>query len=93
MISLRGQPVLLIITDYVLDETLTLLLYHAGRDAALTFGEAVQRSRNTKLIYTDASAWNSAWQWFKKYTDKTGAFTDCVSLNRLASSFGLDDVI
>ncbi|HEY88293.1 MAG TPA: PIN domain-containing protein [Thermoflexia bacterium] len=79
MISLQNRPVLLITTDYVLDETLTVLLYHSGRDAALTFGETVQRSRNTKLIHINAAAWDSAWQWFKKYTDKVWAFTDCTS--------------
>ncbi len=79
MFSLRNRPALLFTTDYVLDEALTLLLYHAGREAAVRFGEMVQRSRNTKLLRIDTEVWDEAWQWFKKYDDKVWAFTDCTS--------------
>lgn len=88
MFSLRNRPALLFTTDYVLDEALTLLLYHAGREAALRFGEMVQRSRNTKLLRIDAEAWDEAWQWFKKYDDKVWAFTDCTSFATM-KRFGL----
>jgi predicted nucleic acid-binding protein len=70
-------------TDYILDETLTLLLMHAGRRAALQFGEAVQESPNVALVHVDPATWDQAWQMFRRYDDKRrtfrSAFTDCTS--------------
>jgi predicted nucleic acid-binding protein len=66
-------------TDYILDETLTLLLMHAGRRAALQFGEAVQQSRNVDLVHVDPATWEQAWGMFRRYEDKMWAFTDCTS--------------
>jgi predicted nucleic acid-binding protein len=71
--------VMFVTTDYVLDETLTLLLMHAGRAPAIQFGEAVQESRNVDLIHVDPATWDQAWQMFRRYQDKTWAFTDCTS--------------
>jgi predicted nucleic acid-binding protein len=66
-------------TDYILDETLTLLLMHAGRAAAIQFGEAVQESRNIDLVHIDPATWDQAWRMFRDYDDKQWAFTDCTS--------------
>lgn len=77
--SLVNTRVAFVTTDYVLDETITLLLYHAGRQQALAFGDAVQRSRQVKLVRIDASVWEAAWQLFERYDDKTWSFTDCTS--------------
>lgn len=77
--SLLDQRVTLVTTDYVIDETITLLLYHAGRQRALTFGDTVQRSRHVELLRIDADIWEQAWRLFKRYDDKTWAFTDCTS--------------
>jgi len=79
MTSLLNQRVTFVTTDYVLDETITLLLYHAGHEQALTFGDMVQRSRHVKLIWIDANTWERAWRLFKQYDDKVWAFTDCTS--------------
>lgn len=79
MTSLLNQRVTFVTTDYVLDETITLLLYHAGRERALVFGDTVQRSRHIKLVRIDADTWEQAWRLFKQYDDKTWAFTDCTS--------------
>ena len=46
-------------TDYVLDETLTLLLMHAGRPAAIQFGESVQQSRNVERVHVDPGTWDA----------------------------------
>ena len=75
----RSAMASLLDTDYVLDETITLLLYHAGRQRAIDFGDAVQRSRHVKLMRIDADTWEQAWRLFKQYDDKTWAFTDCTS--------------
>jgi len=79
MALLVDQRVTFVTTDYVLDETITLLLYHAGRQRAIAFGDMVQRSRHVKLMRIDADTWEQAWRLFKQYDDKTWAFTDCTS--------------
>ncbi len=79
MTSLVDSRVTFVTTDYVLDETITLLLYHAGRRQAVAFGDAVQRSRQVSLVRIDAAIWEEAWQLFQQYDDKTWAFTDCTS--------------
>lgn len=77
--SLLDQGVTFVTTDYVLDETITLLLHHAGRERVLVFVDAIQRSRNVQLVRVDAGVWELAWQLFKQYDDKVWSFTDCTS--------------
>jgi predicted nucleic acid-binding protein len=79
MASLVDQRVTFTTTDYVVDETITLLLYRTGRQHALAFGDAVQRSKQVRLVRVDADVWEQAWQPFRSYEDKTWAFTDCTS--------------
>ena len=79
MASLVNTRVTFVTTDYVLDETLTLLLCHVGRLEALAFGDAAQHSTQVKLVRIDASIWEAAWQLFERYDDKIWSFTDCTS--------------
>jgi predicted nucleic acid-binding protein len=74
-----GARVTFVTTDYVLDETITLLLYHAGRSRAIAFGDKVLKSRQVKLVRVDSGIWEEAWRLFKQVDDKTWAFTDCTS--------------
>ena len=74
-----GARVPFVTTDYVLDETFTLLLYHAGRRQAIAFGDKVLQSRQVKLVRVDAGICEEAWRLFKQYDDKTWAFADCTS--------------
>ena len=96
MASLVDTRVTFVTTDYVLDETITLLLYHAGRHHALAFGDAVQQSRQVQLVRVDAGIWAEAWRMFQRYDDKTWAFTDCTSFvvmrqMELMKTFAFDD--
>jgi predicted nucleic acid-binding protein len=96
MASLVDTRVTFVTTDYILDETITLLLYHAGRHHALAFGDAVQRSRQVQLVRVDAGIWEEAWQMFRRYDDKAWAFTDCTSFvvmqqMGLMQAFAFDD--
>jgi predicted nucleic acid-binding protein len=94
--SLIDSRVTFVTTDYVLDETITLLLYHAGRHHALAFGDAVQHSRQVQLVRVDAGIWEKAWLMFQRYDDKVWAFTDCTSFvvmqqMELMQAFAFDD--
>ena len=74
-----GARVTFVTTDYVLDETITLLLYYASRRRAIDFGDNVFKSRQVKLVRVSEGIWEDAWQLFKRYDDKSWAFTDCTS--------------
>lgn len=66
-------------TDYVLDETITLIRYVHSHEKATEFAEAVLASRVLKIIYVDKGAFGSAFELFRKNSDKTWSFTDCTS--------------
>lgn len=79
MASLVDHRVTFVATDLVLDETITLLLFHRGGQHEFAFGDAIQRSQQVKLERVDAALWEEAWQLFKSCDDKTWALTDCTS--------------
>lgn len=70
---------LLVTTDYVLDETFTLLSVRASRSLAVEFGEAVRASRFLHVEYLTPDLLEAAWQIFKTFADKEFSFTDCTS--------------
>ncbi|MCP5100030.1 MAG: type II toxin-antitoxin system VapC family toxin [Chloroflexi bacterium] len=76
---LKQEPTDLLTSDYVLDETLTFLLYKAGRRQALQFGRWVLSRSFIKVTHIDHDVWQSAWQMFQNRDDKEWAFTDCTS--------------
>lgn len=69
----------IITTDYVLDETFTLLRMTIGLKNTISFGEALMRSDLFIVVQVDAGVQKLAWEWFKQYHDKTFSFTDCTS--------------
>lgn len=76
-IAERSDPI--ITTDYVIDETLTLLRSRGEQKRAVTLGEDFFE-RSAAVIYkiTDGDL-RAAWQIFREYKDKEWSFTDCTS--------------
>lgn len=66
-------------TDYVLDETLTLLRVRVGHNPAVEFGQVVLASKVVKTVSITRELWQKAWEMFKRYDDKEFSFTDCTS--------------
>jgi predicted nucleic acid-binding protein len=66
-------------SDYVLDETLTLLNVRINHAAAVEFGRIILSSKVISIISVTTSRWDGAWELFKKYNDKDFSFTDCTS--------------
>ncbi|MDZ7289385.1 MAG: PIN domain-containing protein [candidate division KSB1 bacterium] len=86
----------LITSNFILDETITLLRIRVSHESAVEFGEALRASRVITIIHVDEAIENEAWAIFKKYDDKAFSFTDCTSfsiMKRLAieRAFALDD--
>jgi uncharacterized protein len=75
-----GTPFrMLYTTNYVVDETLTLIRTELGHAAAVSFGEAIRSSKLVSVLWIMPEADSKAWQTFKKYKDKDFSYTDCTS--------------
>ncbi len=66
-------------TNYVFDETITLIRAQLGHPAAVSFGEGIKSSRLVNLLWISPETDYEAWNIFKKYRDKDFSFTDCTS--------------
>jgi predicted nucleic acid-binding protein len=70
----------LVTTDYVLDETLTLLKARGHADRARRFGTRIFDGSAARLEYLTDHDVQQAWSVFSSYRDKEWSFTDCTSL-------------
>ncbi len=66
-------------SNYIIDETLTLILMKLNHNTAIEFGEEIRNSKLIEIIYLDKELEEDSWQFFKKYSDKNFSFTDCSS--------------
>jgi predicted nucleic acid-binding protein len=76
--SLRAGSVL-VTTDYVLDETLTLIRLRLGLAAARRWWEQVDSSARVRWESVDVRRAEKARGWFFGWGDKDFSFTDCTS--------------
>jgi predicted nucleic acid-binding protein len=72
-----GQP--LLTTDFVVDETLTLIRLRLGIDAAETWWRQIDESSRLRWERVDSERFNKARDLFFQYRDKAFSFTDCTS--------------
>jgi len=70
----------LVTTDYVVDETLTLLRLRLGLPAANTWWEQIDRSPRLRWEHIDNERFEKARQLFFQCRDKDFSFTDCTSV-------------
>jgi hypothetical protein len=68
-----------ITSDYVLDESYTIIRLRAGHDIAIQFGEALRSSRFIRTEHVTPEIIEEAWKIFKTYRDHAFSFTDCTS--------------
>lgn len=70
----------LVTTDYVIDETLTLLRMRLGLSAAKTWWALVEGSSRVRWEWIGMDRADRARKAFFRYRDKDYSFTDCTSL-------------
>jgi predicted nucleic acid-binding protein len=70
---------LFVTSDYVADETLTLLRIRLGIDAAETWWQQVDNSSRLRWEYVNPDRADKARGLFFRYRDKDFSFTDCTS--------------
>ena len=85
--SLRLQTELLksrrrvLTTDYIVDETATLLLVRHSHAAASDFLHTIERSEGLALEWVGPDRFHAAAAMFRRRSDKEWSFTDCVSFS------------
>lgn len=76
---LTGAAASLLTTDYVVDETLTLLRARGERHRALELGEEFFGGKIAEIYRLSDDDLRAAWHIFRDYDDKDWSFTDCTS--------------
>lgn len=79
-------------TDYVLDETATLLKARGFAHRLGSFFDSIQASRVCRIEWTDADRFHEVQAFFLKHADQAWSFTDCVSF-RTMKGFRLRDAL
>lgn len=81
-----GRHGSLVVSDYILDETSTLLMDTKGGDIATRFLEEALASKSVRVVWIDPELFHQAIKTFKNGADRKWSFTDCTSfelMNRL----------
>lgn len=69
----------LITSNYVLDESYTIIRLRAGHAVAVQFGEILRKSQFIRIEYITPEIIEEAWQLFRAFADHDFSFTDCTS--------------
>ncbi|MGQ0593932.1 MAG: type II toxin-antitoxin system VapC family toxin [Gammaproteobacteria bacterium] len=83
-------------TDYIVDETATLIQARIDHATAVRFIDRILASRLVQLLYLEPRHIDEAWGLFRKRPDKGWSVTDCSSfvtmqLKQLDTAFTLDE--
>jgi predicted nucleic acid-binding protein len=74
-----GKHGICVTTDYVLDETLTLLRSRRSLSSALVFVDKIKKSRSVRVFWVDEGLFEKALNVFQGSDCKSWSFTDCAS--------------
>jgi uncharacterized protein len=88
--GIKTNPVLFFTTDYVVDETLTLLRFKVSHREAMAFLRLLSRSPQISCEQVKPDHLKRAEDIFSRYQDKPWSFTDCVSFAFMEGK-GLED--
>jgi uncharacterized protein len=76
---IRGSTEPLITTDYVVDETLTLLRARGQNSRAVALGELFFAGTLTTIHFLTEQEILRSWETFRRFSDKRWSFTGCAS--------------
>jgi uncharacterized protein len=77
--ELTGKRCRFLTSEYVVDETVTLLRVRHSHAAAFDFLDTLERSEALRLEWIGPDRFHAAGALFRKHADKEWSFTDCVS--------------
>ena len=86
----------LLTSDYIVDETATLIQARIDHSTAVRFLDRIQASRLVQVLYLESRYIDEALALFRKRPDKGWSVTDCTSfvtmqLKQIDTAFALDD--
>jgi predicted nucleic acid-binding protein len=92
---LAANTVPLITTNAVFSETVTLIRYRIGHEAARIFGQKLKESSFVRMVAVTPADEERAWEIFAKYGDQDFSFVDCTSFAvmqrmKLTQAFAFD---
>jgi len=76
---LRNNKIPIVTTNFIFDETITLLRSRLGWNIAKDFGQRLKDSSFVTLLAVKDEDEERAWTIFLKYKDKDFSYTDCTS--------------
>lgn len=93
--KLEKKQTKLITSNFVLDETLTLLARRADYSFSSRIAQAIYASKVIKIIRPTLETEYGALVYFEKFSDQRVSFTDCVSFqmmkeHRIKQAFSFD---
>ncbi len=93
---LENQTLPLVTTNFVFDESVTLIRYRLGFAAAKSFGNHLLRAGAASLLPVSRRDETRAWEIFTRYRDKSFSYTDCTSFAmmqrlKIDSAVAIDD--
>lgn len=78
---LRANTFPLLTTNFIFDETVTLLRKRLGWNLAIEFGQKLKKSGFVSIASIKDEDEERAWEVFLKYKDKDFSYTDCTSFS------------
>jgi predicted nucleic acid-binding protein len=92
---LASNTMPLITTNFIFSETVTLIRYRIGHEAARSFGQKLMESSFVRVVAVTPADEERAWDIFSKYRDQDFSFVDCISFAvmermKLSTAFGFD---
>ena len=74
-----GKHGISVTTDYVLDETLTLLRSRRSLSSASVFIDKIKKSKSVRVFWVEEGLFEKALEVFQRSERKSWSFTDCTS--------------
>lgn len=75
----KNNSIPLLTTNFIFDETVTLLVSRLGWKVACEFGEKLKKSRFASLVQITDADEERAWKIFLTHRDAGFSYTDCTS--------------
>ncbi len=86
--KVRFKKLVLVISDYVFDELLTVVLVRRGKDFSIQAGRKLRKDKRIFMIRVSENIFEEAWKIYEDFKDKKWSFTDCTSY-KLIESLGI----
>jgi len=77
--KLKKTKVSVFTSNYIIDESLTLLSSKVSRELAIEFGKSIFEGGEMEILSVDLEVEKKAWEIFAGSSDRRLSFTDCTS--------------